>query len=151
MEVVGGAVAAHAAEDARLVDLCCGVGLFAGSLGAGRRVVGVERDPSAVADAKHNLADLDVRLVRVSLERWRPTAADVVVADPSRAGLGKAGVRAVDGTHAGLCVLVSCDVGSLRRDIGLLAGVGFDLVSATTLDLFAHTGQVEVVSVLQRS
>lgn len=151
VEVVRDAVTAHAAEDGRLVDLCCGVGLFAGTLGAGRRIVGVERDRSAVADARHNLADLDVRLVRVALERWRPTRADVVVADPARAGLGKAGVRAVDGTSAGLCVLVSCDVGALRRDVELLAGVGFEFVSSTTLDLFAHTGQVEVVTVLQRS
>ncbi|MBX3315043.1 MAG: class I SAM-dependent RNA methyltransferase [Actinobacteria bacterium] len=151
VEVVRGAVTTHAPDDARLVDLCCGVGLFAGTLGSGRRVVGVERDRSAVADARHNLADLDVRLVRVAMERWRPSRADIVVADPARAGLGAAGVRAVDGTRAGLCVLVSCDVGALRRDVGLLAGVGFEMTSATTLDLFAHTGRVEVVSVLQRS
>lgn len=150
VEVVGSAVATHAPGGGRLVDLCSGVGLFAGTLGEGRLVVGVERSASAVADARHNLADRDVRLVRVALERWRPAKADVVVADPARTGLGKPGVQAVDRTGAGCCVLVTCDVGALRRDTGLLLDAGFVHVSSTTLDLFAHTGQVEVVSVFTR-
>lgn len=148
--VVGEAVAVHAPDAGRLVDLCSGVGLFAGTVGAGRHVIGVERSPSAVADARHNLADGDVRLVRVALERWRPAKADVVIADPARTGLGKPGVQAVDRTGAGCCVLVTCDVGALRRDARLLLDAGFRHVSSTTLDLFAHTGQVEVVSVFTR-
>lgn len=151
VEVVGDAVDAHAPDAEHLVDLCCGIGLFAGTVGAGRRVTGVERSRSAVADASHNLADLDVRLVKVAMDRWRPAAADVVVADPPRSGLGKQATQAVDRTGAGLCVLVTCDLGALRRDVGLLRDAGFELVSSTTLDLFAHTGQVEVVSVFRRS
>ncbi|MBX3285254.1 MAG: class I SAM-dependent RNA methyltransferase [Actinobacteria bacterium] len=144
---VGAAVARWAPDVERLVDLCCGVGLFAGTVGVGRSVVGVERSASAVADARHNLADLaHARLVKVALARWRPSPADVVVADPARSGLGADGVRSVAATGAGLCVLVSCDPASLGRDARLLSAAGYRHVGSSVLDLFGHTGQVEVVS-----
>ena len=133
----------------RLVDLCCGVGLFAGAVLSeepGQRVVGVERNASAVADARHNLSDDPVRIVKVAMGKWRPSAADVVVADPARSGLAHEGVWAVAGTGAGLCVLVSCDPASLGRDARLFAEVGYRHVGSTVLDLFGHTGQAEVVS-----
>ncbi len=135
-----------APDGARLVDLCSGVGLFAGTVGAGRSVVGVERSASAVADARHNLADTDARFVKVALGRWRPGPADIVVADPARSGLAAEGIRAVVATGADLCVLVSCDPAALGRDAGLLADAGYVHVGSTVLDLFGHTGQIEVVS-----
>ena len=143
---VGDLVGRWAPDAERMVDLCCGVGLFAGTVGADMHVTGVERSASAVADARQNLADLDFHAVKVALGRWRPSAADVVVADPARTGLGAEGVKAVAATGAGLCVLISCDPASLGRDAGLLAQAGYRHVGSSTLDLFGHTGQVEVVS-----
>ena len=61
----------------------------------------MERSAAAVADARVNLADDDVRLVKVALARWRPSPTDVVVADPARRGLGIEGVTAVEATGAG--------------------------------------------------
>ena len=148
--VVGDLIATHAPEGGHLVDVCCGVGLFAGTVGAGRRVTGVERSAAAVADARHNLADVDARLIKVALGRWRPSPADIVVADPARSGLGADGVRAVTGTSAGLCVLVSCDPGALGRDARLLADAGYRHAGSVVLDLFGHTGQMEVVSAFVR-
>ena len=133
----------------RLVDLCCGVGLFAGSILSeepGQTVVGVERNASAVADARHNLVDEPVRIVKVAMGRWRPSPADVVVADPARSGLAHEGVAAVSESRALLCVLVSCDPASLGRDARLLGEVGYRHRGTTVLDLFGHTGQVEAVS-----
>jgi tRNA/tmRNA/rRNA uracil-C5-methylase (TrmA/RlmC/RlmD family) len=75
---------------------------------------------------------------------------DVVVADPPRAGLGRAGVRAVAATRAGRVALVSCDAGALGRDTRLLRGAGYDLVSSTVVDVFPHTPHVEVVSRFDR-
>ncbi|MFN8019277.1 MAG: TRAM domain-containing protein [Acidimicrobiales bacterium] len=146
---VARAIAAHAPDATRLVDLCCGVGLFAGALGADGRfesVIGVERSATAVADARHNLADLDARTIKVALARWRPSPADVVVADPARSGLAEVGARAVAGTGARLCVLVSCDPASLGRDASLLAGHGYRHVGSSVVDLFGHASHVEVVS-----
>jgi tRNA/tmRNA/rRNA uracil-C5-methylase (TrmA/RlmC/RlmD family) len=113
---------------------------------AGRRVTLVEASASAAADARVNLAALDARVVRSDVGRWRPRRADAVVADPPRAGLGKAGVRAVAGTRAPRVVLVSCDAGALGRDAGLLARAGYRLVHATLVDQFVGTPHVEVVT-----
>lgn len=148
---VGELVDRWAPDATHLTDLCCGVGLFAGTVGSGRTVVGVERSGSAVADARENLADLDVRLIKVALGRWRPGPTDVVVADPARAGLGESGVAAVAATGAGLCVLVSCDPGALGRDASLLAAAGYRHAGSRVLDLFGHTGQIEVVSGFTRA
>ncbi|HEY4375638.1 MAG TPA: hypothetical protein VGM93_00695, partial [Acidimicrobiales bacterium] len=129
----------------RMVDLCCGVGLFAGTVGRGRSVIGVERSNDAVVDARHNLGAA-ARIVRSALERWGPSAADVVVADPARKGLAKAGVAAVVATGAAGIVLVSCDLGALGRDTGLLQAAGYRHHGSTVLDLFGHTSHVEVIS-----
>jgi len=148
-------VAELAPEASRMVDLCCGVGLFAGVLAdsSGRRsddreveMLAVERHRPAVIDARHNLAGQPVRVIRSSLDQWRPSPATVAVADPPRSGLGRGGVGAVAATGAQLCVLVSCDPASLGRDAGLLARRGFRHVRSTMVDLFPHTSHVEVVS-----
>jgi 23S rRNA (uracil1939-C5)-methyltransferase len=146
VETVTAEVAAHASDAGTMVDLCGGVGLFAGTVGADRSVVLVERNRSAVADAAVNLADLDVRIVRSSFEGWRPSRADVVVADPARRGLGKEGVAAAAATGARLVVLVSCDPASLGRDAGLFTKAGFEPTTSTVIDLFPQTSHVEVVT-----
>lgn len=138
-------------EVGHLVDLAAGVGLFAGTVGRdAARVTAVEPSPSAAADARRNLADTGARVVATSIERWRPGRADVIVADPPRAGLGRAGVDRVVATGARRLILVSCDPGSLGRDARLLTVAGFELSSSHTLDLFPQTSHVEVVSRLER-
>lgn len=136
-----------------LVDLCSGVGLFAATIGDRfDRVVTVESNRSSVADARVNLAHLGDRVaVRSStFERWTPEPADVVIADPSRAGLGREGVANVAATGAPLVVLISCDAGSLGRDAGLLTAAGYRLDAITLVDLFPNTAHVEVVSTYRR-
>jgi 23S rRNA (uracil1939-C5)-methyltransferase len=152
------AAVADAAGDAlpeagTLVDAYAGVGLFGSVLGATRRarVVAVESDPAAVADARVNLADLDADVVAAEVGRWRPCPADLVVADPSRSGLGRPGVAAVVATGARRLVLVSCDPASLGRDTALLAGAGYRLVTVDLVDAFPHTFHVEAVARFDRS
>lgn len=129
-----------------LVDLYGGVGLFAGALGGGGQVTLVEHSASSVADARVNLEGMDARIVRADVDHWGPARADVVVADPPRAGLGARGVAKVAATQAPRLVLVSCDPAALGRDARLLAEAGYDLVSVELVDLFPHTSHVEVVS-----
>lgn len=133
------------ASSGHVVDLYGGVGLFAGTVDAGK-VTLVESVASSVADAKVNLRDRDVRTVKVDVARWHATRADAVVADPPRSGLAAAGVAAVAATHARRVALVSCDPAALGRDAKLLGQAGYRLVSSTLVDLFPHTSHVEVVS-----
>jgi 23S rRNA (uracil1939-C5)-methyltransferase len=136
-----------------LLDAYSGVGLFAGSLLGGRegwRAVTVEQSPSAAADARRNLADLDARMVTSTVERLRPPRADLVVADPARAGLGRGGASVLAATGAPRIVLVSCDPASAGRDVALLAERGFRPVEAVVVDLFPHTHHTEVVTRFDR-
>ena len=93
-----------------------------------------------------NLADLDATVVASEVGRRRPRAADVVVADPARPGLGRPGVGFVAPTGASRLVLVSCDPASLARDTALLARAGYHLASVALVDAFPHTFHVETVS-----
>lgn len=135
----------------RALDLYCGVGLFAGALaGQGWSVAAVETSPSAVLDARANLADLGVTVVRADVTRWKPETADLVVADPSRFGLGRRGAEVVAATGARRVVLVSCDAIALGRDAAMLGRHGYTLTALTQVDLFPQTFHVEVVSVFDR-
>ena len=135
----------------RAVDLYSGVGLFAGVLaGRGWTVQAVEGARSSAADARANLGPLGVKVEHRDVNRWEPAAADLVVADPSRSGLGRGGVRAVSGTGAARVVLISCDVASLGRDGGLLAEAGYRPASVTAVDMFPHSFHIEAVTVFDR-
>jgi 23S rRNA (uracil1939-C5)-methyltransferase len=144
--------AASFGSPGRAVDLYSGVGVFAGVLAdAGWSVVAVEGDRSAARDARTNLRGLPVEVVRADVNRWVPsTPSDLVVADPSRAGLGRAAIETIAAIDAARIVLVHCDAASLGRDAGLLRDHGYGLTSVRLVDLFPHTAHVEVVSTFDR-
>jgi 23S rRNA (uracil1939-C5)-methyltransferase len=155
-EVLVGAVdrAVGSASRSTLVDAYCGVGVLGGSLGAGR-VIGIESHAVAAADASANLAGLDAQVMVAEVAdspMWRRDVAgvDVVVADPSRSGLGPSAVAALSSVGAPVLVLVSCDPASLARDAGLLATRGYRLRGVELVDLFPHTFHVETVSRFER-
>ena len=145
---------ANAGRPRTLLDAYSGVGLFAGSLLADRpgwRAVAVEHNRSAAADARVNLADFDARVVVTEVERFRVPCAELVVADPSRAGLGARGAAVLAGTDAERIVLVSCDPAAAGRDAGLLIGHGYVPSEAVVVDLFPHTHHTEVVTRFDRT
>jgi 23S rRNA (uracil1939-C5)-methyltransferase len=132
--------------DDRVVDAYAGVGLFSATVARAASVVAVERNASSVADARVNLAGRRARIVRVDVERFRAVPADVVIADPARAGLGRAAADALVATHAPRLVLVSCDPAAFGRDVALLRARGRTLDTVTLVDLFGHTSHIELVS-----
>jgi 23S rRNA (uracil1939-C5)-methyltransferase len=149
--VASGAAAGPLPPDARVTDLYGGVGLLAGAvadrLGGEARVQLVEANRGAVADARVNLADVPgARVVRADVRRWHPGRADVVVADPSRHGLGAPVVERIAATGAATVVLVSCDPGALGRDAGDLVRSGYAVSGIRLVDMFPHTPHVEVVT-----
>jgi len=146
-----GAAADELGTPSTAVDLFSGVGLFAGVLAArGWAVTAVEGSRSAMADADVNLRGLSAQVVRADVTKWAPTRADLVVADPSRIGLGRSGVDVVAATGARRVILISCDAASLGRDAALLGGAGYGLSAVTHVDLFPHTFRVEAVTVYDR-
>jgi 23S rRNA (uracil1939-C5)-methyltransferase len=134
-------------DGATVVDAYSGVGLFGATVVPHRlRLVAVEGSRSSCADAEVNLAGRDATVVRCSVERWRPEPAALVIADPSRSGLGAQAVQRLVATGARAIVLVSCDPVALARDVSLLRATGHRLVSCEILDLFPHSHHVEAVS-----
>jgi 23S rRNA (uracil1939-C5)-methyltransferase len=136
-------------ERGTFVDAYCGVGLFAGLLGGGRKVIAVERHGPAVRDARDNLGAA-AQVVRAEVATWNPVPARVVVADPARPGLGGKAAARLAATGATRLVLVSCDPASLGRDVAVLTGLGFTHAGSTLVDLFPHTPHVEVVTRFDR-
>jgi 23S rRNA (uracil1939-C5)-methyltransferase len=135
-----------------LVDAYAGVGVLGGVVAGrrGARLVAVESDQVAAADAARNLDDLDATVVVSEVGAWPGVPADVVVADPARPGLGRPGVGALVGCGAARVVLVSCDPASLGRDAALLGEAGYRLVGTQLVDSFAQTFHIEAVSVFDR-
>jgi tRNA/tmRNA/rRNA uracil-C5-methylase (TrmA/RlmC/RlmD family) len=141
------------------LDLYCGAGLFAGALadrlGPSGRITAVEGGAAAVADARHNLADLPtVRVERGRvdhvLRRLRLRRADLVVLDPPRAGAGKTVVELVSRTRPRRIAYVACDPAALARDLRWFAERGYPLTGLRALDLFPMTAHVECVATLER-
>jgi tRNA/tmRNA/rRNA uracil-C5-methylase (TrmA/RlmC/RlmD family) len=160
------------------LDLYCGAGLFAGALasavGPGGTVAGVEADPAAVRDARHNLrpwpwARVHKGDVAAILRREpRPAAsaaprrdgrpepegsllprARLVVADPPRSGLAREVIDYLGAGHgAARFAYVSCDPATLARDIGRLIERGWTLAGLRAFDAFPMTHHVECVATL---
>ena len=139
--------AALSGEDGPIIDAYGGCGLFAATLiDLDVPVTLVESNKSACADARRNLRDHRARIEEIAFEQWQPTRAGLVIADPARSGLGKAGVSKIVETRAKTVVLVSCDAVAGARDIGLLVEAGYECDDVTVLDVFPYTHHVEVVS-----
>jgi 23S rRNA (uracil1939-C5)-methyltransferase len=125
-------------EHGPVIDAYGGVGLFAASLVPPEvPCIVVELAQAAVDDARINLLGRNAQVVESAVEDWEPEPAGLVIADPSRKGLGVEAIEVLVGTGADRIVLVSCDAAAGARDINLLAKRGYELVYSEVLDMFA--------------
>ena len=76
--------------------------------------------------------------------------ADVAVLDPPRAGCAEPLLAAVVQAAPDRIVYVSCDPGTLARDIKYLNTNGYEFIEATPVDQFPWTSHIEVVAKIQR-
>lgn len=138
-------------EGGFLVDAYGGVGLF--SLAFSHRfdeLLLVEASESACKDAVRNLAECAATIEQMNMDQWDSVEADVVIADPSRHGIGKMGAGAVIDTGAPTVILVSCDPVAGARDAKYLCDAGYSLGEVEVLDIFPETHHVEVVAAFSR-
>ncbi len=139
------------------LDLYAGAGLFAAALaelsGSTGRVVGVESNARAVADAVGNLAQwpqAEVLHRQVTAATVQEVGAvDVVVLDPPRSGAGRDVLSAVLATGARTVVYVACDPAALARDLRTATELGWRLTGLRAFDLFPMTQHVECVARLE--
>jgi len=152
--------AAGLAGTEAVIDLYSGTGAI--SLLLARRcrwVYGIEVAAAAVADATRN-AELngitnctflagEVRFVLPSLIA-KGVSAEVVVADPPRAGFHPKALRSLMALAPARLVYVSCNPATLARDVGELVRGGYRLDWVQPVDMFPHTGHIEAVARLSR-
>lgn len=134
-------------EGGMLLDAYGGVGLF--SLAFSHRfdeLLLVESSESACRDAVRNLAECAAVIEQANVDTWEAAEVDVVIADPSRHGLGKHGSQAIIETGAQTIILVSCDPVAGARDAKLLTDAGYSIGEVEVLDIFPETHHVEVVA-----
>ncbi len=142
------------------LDLYCGIGTISLVLARQAGMVwGAEVVPQAVDDAVKNAARNGVTNVRFlqgdAGEAARRLAAEgvapaVVCVDPPRKGLAEDVVDTIAAMAPRRVVYVSCDPGTLGRDVKRFAGHGYGLTRAAAVDLFPRTAHVETVVLLER-
>jgi 23S rRNA (uracil1939-C5)-methyltransferase len=144
-----------------LMDLYSGTGAISLLLARRcRRVYGIELAEAAVADAVRNasangIANCtfltgEVRHVLPALLA-EGVRADVVVADPPRAGFHPRALRALGSLAPARIVYVSCNPATLARDLGDLVPHGYRLEWVQPVDMFPHTPHIEAVARLRRA
>ena len=125
-----------------------------------RRVYGIELAQAAVDDAERNatlnaIANCtflagEVRFVLPSLIA-QGVAAEVVVADPPRAGFHPKALHALLRLGPVRIVYVSCNPATLARDLGELVRGGYRLRWVQPVDMFPHTPHIEAVARLDKT
>ena len=163
-----------------LLDIYCGVGTIGiWMAGKAEQVIGIESVKSAVIDANRNSVinglintryicgkaeeELPGMMGLAKLYKWNEVNErverepeitikefDVAVLDPPRAGCGEALLAAVTAAQPRRIVYISCDPGTLARDIKYLTAHGYDFIEATPVDQFPWTSHVETVCLMSR-
>mgnify|MGYP002744729507 CR=1 FL=1 len=155
-------------------DCYCGIGTISLFLAQkAKQVYGLEIVPEAIENAKKNAeknglqnAEFFVGAAEEVLPKWveeqkRELSAkgadcgigdmvDVVSLDPPRKGCDEACLSAVLELSPKRIVYVSCDPGSLARDIKYLGEGGYVLEKWVGIDNFPRTGHVECIALIQR-
>jgi len=141
-----------------VIDLYCGVGLFA--LGAARagatEVLGIDSDRQAVQAAKHNARQLgmdrNVHFLASTAEAGLRRAMGEVsaekvtlIADPPRSGLDKSVIRTIRDLPPEHLIYVSCAADTLARDLRALVDTGYRVERAQLFDMFPRTALFETV------
>ena len=149
-------------------DCYCGIGTISLFLAQkAKQVYGLEIVPEAIENAKKNAeknglhnAEFFVGAAEEVLPKWVEeqkregkdvgNLVDVVSLDPPRKGCDEACLSAVLELSPKRIVYVSCDPGSLARDIKYLREGGYELQKWVGIDNFPRTGHVETVVLLSR-
>jgi 23S rRNA (uracil1939-C5)-methyltransferase len=145
-------------ENAPVVDLYAGVGLFGLSLAAAGRtdITLVEGDPISAHDLEQNArpfaerARVERSSVEAFLRQSTTAAAATVIVDPPRTGMSREAVQCILQVKPARLLYVSCDVATLARDVRALVDHGYALEQVSAFDLFPNTAHVESVCLLRR-
>lgn len=141
-------------------DAYCGAGTISLFLAQkAKKVYGVEIVPEAIENAIENAENNNINNVEFIVgeaEKVIPelinkgVKAEVVVVDPPRKGCEKELLLAIAKMSPDRIVYVSCDPGTLGRDLSILRDLGYITQEVQPVDMFPQTAHVESIVLLQR-
>lgn len=144
----------------QVIDVYCGMGTIALSWARkAEKVFGIEEVKEAVKDAKNNATLNNISNIEFfagKAEKVLPKmvaegiTAHVIVVDPPRKGCDPAVLEAMVKMNPEKIVYVSCDPGTLARDLRLLNEKGYKALEIQPVDMFPQTGHVETVVLMSR-
>jgi len=151
-----------ALQPAAVVDLFCGIGVFA--LAAAQagvpQVVGVDVDGPALKAAAYN-----ARQRQLTTIAWRAGSADagignlagdfpwrdaVLVVDPPRTGLGREVIAHIARHHPARVIYISCAADTMARDARWMQEANYRVESSQLFDMFPRTAHFESVTEFTR-
>lgn len=143
-----------------VIDAYCGTGTISLFLAKqARKVYGVEIVEPAIEDARRNALENSIENAefivgeseKVIPELYKKgIKADVIVVDPPRKGCGEELLNTIAAMKPERVVYVSCDPGTLARDLKYLSENGFKVVEVQPVDMFPVTSHVECVVLMSR-
>jgi 23S rRNA (uracil1939-C5)-methyltransferase len=142
-----------------ILGLFCGAGpieLFLSKKAL--QVIGVDSEPANISAAKENCRLNEI----MNCTFYQSRAEDVLkknniprldglVVDPPRTGLSKQGLSVVKKLNLPKVAYVSCNPGTLARDLRKLCDHGYLIHRIIPFDFFPHTGHLETLAILVRS
>lgn len=142
-----------------VIDAYCGIGTISLFLAQkAKQVYGVEIVPQAIEDARQN-ADLngitnayfEAGKAEEVIPNWykQGIKPDVIVVDPPRKGCDEALLTTILKMKPKKVVYVSCNPGTLARDLRILEDGGYRTREVQPVDMFPQTVHVEAVAVLE--
>ncbi|MBU1086194.1 MAG: 23S rRNA (uracil(1939)-C(5))-methyltransferase RlmD [Candidatus Omnitrophica bacterium] len=141
-----------------IVDLYCGVGLFAIIFsGLVKSVFAVESSVSSSLFLKKNLADnkiSNISTAQSDCEQWiinlKQIKPDILIIDPPRKGLTNIIIEQLIKIPPEFIAYVSCDPVTLARDLKKLIPT-YSLVHTIAYDFFPQTGHIETLAILKKT
>lgn len=143
-----------------VIDAYCGIGTISLFLAQkAKKVYGVEIVPEAIEDAKRNAelngitnAEFEAGKAEEVIPAWykKGISADTLVVDPPRKGCDEALLNTIIDMKPNRVVYVSCNPGTLARDLQVLEEGGYKTVEVQPVDMFPHTTHVECCALLVR-
>jgi 23S rRNA (uracil1939-C5)-methyltransferase len=135
----------------RAVELYAGCGTIGFPLAAHLRVQAYEGDAASAACVRRAQSGSRLEMTQRDLARQPLSAkeladAAMVVLDPPYGGAA-AQIGAIAASKVARVAYVSCNPGALSRDAAILAQAGYRLITATPIDQFLWSAQVEAVAV----
>nr|WP_243108095.1 23S rRNA (uracil(1939)-C(5))-methyltransferase RlmD [Clostridium sp. JN-9] len=141
-------------------DAYCGTGTISLFISEkAKRVYGVEIIPQAIENAKINAKENNIHNAEFIVgksEKVIPDLikegikADVVVVDPPRKGCERILLEEISKMCPDKIVYVSCDPGTLARDLAILNDSGYKTVEVQPVDMFPMTSHIETVVKIER-